>query len=157
MNFLFVLYVLASIMAITGAFYLNYTANRAIQAVLLAVGFLAFSVVFGLRWFKNGEIASTQEAGPWPPSISTCPDFLSLIKIDNEFKCVDPLGVSMGGMEKWSSPTQTDPKYLFNLALNKSGDDRIKAICEECKTKRVNWEGVWDGSVCLQREPPVPK
>jgi hypothetical protein len=156
MNFLFILFVLVSIMSITGAFYFNYVAQKSIQAVLLGTGLIIFSIYFGLRWFRGGEIA-TEDAGTWPPSINSCPDFLSLMKVNDTYVCVDPVGVSNGGMEKWTDTTQTDPKYLFNLSINKSGAERIKAICDECKTKKVTWEGVWNGSVCLDREPPIPR
>ena len=144
-------------MFITGAFYFNYVAQRSIQAVLLGTGFLIFSIYFGLRWFRNGEIVTPTSGETWPPSINSCPDYLSLMKVNDQFVCVDPVGVSQGGMEKWTDPNQTDPKYLFNLQLNKSGAERVTALCNECRTKRVTWEGVWNGSVCLEREPPLPK
>ena len=72
------------------------------------------------------------------------------------FVCVDTVGVSQQGMQVWSSPDQTDPQYLFNLSLEKSSALRIAAICDECKAKKVTWDGVWDGDVCFNVEPPRP-
>ena len=144
-------------MLVTGTFYFNYKAGRSIQAVILGGGLILISVFFGLRWFVTNSAAALQKIAPaWPPSINTCPDFLSLMKVDKTHVCVDPLGVSMGGMEKWTSPTQTDAKYLFNLSLGLSAADRSAALCEECKTKKVTWEGVWNGSVCSGVVPPLP-
>jgi len=157
MNFLFIVYILLSIMAILGAFYLNFTGKKQIQAVLLSVGFLIISILFGIRWFSStGQINSTAYGGAWPPSINTCPDYLSLIKVNGAYTCVDPIGVTQQGMQKWTDSTQTDPKYLFDLQLTLTGADRVKALCDHCKLKAVTWEGVWNGSVCLNREPPRP-
>jgi hypothetical protein len=157
MDFKLVLFVIVSIMLISGTFYFNYRAGRSIQAMILGGGLLLISVFFGLRWFSTTSIADLKKNLPsWPPSVNTCPDFLSLMKVDNTYVCVDPLGVSMGGMEKWTSPTQTDAKYLFNLSLGLNGANRSAALCEECKTKKVVWEGVWNGSVCSGTVPPLP-
>lgn len=157
MDFLFLAFVLISIVIISGSFYFNFAAGRTITAGLLSVGFFIAAIVFGLRWFTpGGELTTGQPTGPWPPSINMCPDFLSLITVNNEKVCVDPIGVSRGGMEKWTSSDQTDEKFLFHLSLDKVGKTRVNALCEQCKTKAVTWEGVWDGTVCLGREPPQP-
>jgi hypothetical protein len=157
MDFTLVFYIIVSIMLVTGTFYFNYKAGRSIQAIIIGGGLILISVFFGLRWFMTNSTAALQKIAPaWPPSINTCPDFLSLMRIDKTHVCVDPLGVSMGGMEKWTSPTQTDAKYLFNLSLGLSAADRSAALCEECKTKKVTWEGVWNGSVCSGVVPPLP-
>jgi hypothetical protein len=59
-------------------------------------------------------------------------------------------------MKKWTDPNQTDEGYIFKLSLEKSGSQRIQAICDECKAKKVTWDGIWDGDVCLNVDPPRP-
>ena len=156
MNFQLILYIIASIMLISGSFYLNFSSGRRTQAVILAVGTLLVSVLFGLRWFSLNS-PNAASAGVWPPVINSCPDYLTLTKVNGVFTCIDTIGVSQQpGMQKWTSPTQTDPKFLFNLELNKTGSERVTALCANCKTANVTWEGVWDGSVCLNIDPPRP-
>jgi hypothetical protein len=154
MNFNFILYIVVSIMLISGSFYLNFSTGKPTQGMILAVGFLLLAVVFGLRWFSLTK--SKYSSTSWPPSINVCPDYLTLSKVGGVPVCLDTIGVSQHGMQVWTSPDQTDSKYLFNLSLNKIGSDRVTALCKECKTKAVTWEGVWDGDVCLNAEPPRP-
>ena len=160
MNFYFIVYVLVSIMCITGAFYINFSSGRQTQAAFLSIGFLAISVFFGLRWFKNGNIIPSEYAHAYPPIVNTCPDYMSLIKVNDVYVCVDPVGVSQhngtNGVDKWTSPDQIDAKYTFDLKLSLTGGDRLTALCDECKAKGVTWEGVWNGSVCMTNEPPKP-
>lgn len=155
MNFSFIVFILVSILIIGGSFYFNYTSGRKIQAVLITVGLLAFSIFFGLRWFNRGS-ATTTPTKSWPPTINMCPDFLALATVNSEVVCVDPIGVSQGGMEKWTNSTQTDEKYLFHLFLNKNSTERMLAICKQCADKKVTWGGVFDGTVCLDNLPPAP-
>ena len=143
-------------MFITGSFYLNYSTGKSIQAVILGIGFLLLSVLFGLRWFSNLFSAQTTPITSWPPAINICPDYLVLSKVNGVPVCLDNVGVSQRGMELWTSPDQTDEKYLFNLFLDKMGSARVNTLCDQCKTKGVTWEGVWDGNVCLNVEPPRP-
>ena len=143
-------------MFITGSFYLNYSTGKSIQAVILGIGFLLISVLFGLRWFSNLFSAETTPIKSWPPALNICPDYLVLSKVNGVPVCLDSVGVSQRGMELWTSPEQTDEKYLFNLFLDKMGSARVLELCNECKRKGVTWEGVWDGNVCLNGEPPRP-
>jgi len=142
-------------MLISGSFYLNFSTGKPTQGMFLAVGFLFLAIVFGLRWFSLRQSESGSNSN-WPPSINVCPDYLTLSKVDGKPVCLDTIGVSQQGMQVWSSPDQTDEKFLFNLSLDKIGSDRVVALCAQCKTKAVTWEGVWDGNVCLNVEPPRP-
>lgn len=161
MEFFFIAYILISIVLISGSFFYNYVAGKTAQAGILGIGLLVAAIVFGVRWFPGGRsVAAAASGAPWPPNINVCPDFLSLTKVGGKFYCVDPIGVSrrnLGGMERWSSPDQIDPKYLFNLYSDLGdGPDRLNKLYDECKAKAVTWEGVWDGSVGLGGSPPRP-
>jgi len=156
MNYLFWAYVFTSFITITGGAYYFYSHSQEIAAGIMLFGLIITSVYFGLRWFPapGSQITAT---GSWPPIINYCPDFLTLYVINGEQVCLDTVGVAQaGGMSKWTDPTQQDEKYLFHLFLNTSGADRIKKICDQANTKRVNWEGVWDGAVCMNTDPPQP-
>jgi hypothetical protein len=65
--------------------------------------------------------------------------------------------VSEGGIQKLVDPTSvTNDNFVFKLHMEKKGAERMRALCQECKTKKVTWEGVWDGSTCLGKVPPKP-
>lgn len=159
MDFLLLTYVLISIVMISGSFFINYVAGKTTQAALLGIGFFVAAIVFGIRWFPGGSLVTTTYSGSWPPSINTCPDFLTLTKVNGKSYCVDPVGVSRrdnGGMNKWTGPDQTDPSYLFDLHTDLRGAERLNALYAECKARGVTWEGVYNGSVGLGKEPPLP-
>lgn len=157
MNFSFILYVLMTIVFVLGSFYFNYKRGKMIQATLLSIGFLLVSIVFGTRWFTgSGEINTNKPPTTWPPSINSCPDYLTLYKGATGYVCVDNVGVSNGGISKWSNATQTDAKYIFDLFTTDNSTSRIEKLCKQSAEKKVTWEGVYDGTTCLQREPPIP-
>lgn len=155
MNYLFWFYVFLSCISIAGSAFYFYSKGQPISAGVMFVGLLIASLFFGLRWFPaSGETVST---GPWPPVVNYCPDFLTLTIVNGEQVCVDTIGVAQtGGISKWSDPTQTDEKYLFKIFTTISGAERVKQLCDQAKTKKVTWEGLWDGSVCMGTEPPLP-
>ena len=155
MTYPFLFYCFLSVVLVSGGAYFLFSNGQQTTAAIYFVGALVASIFFATRWFKSSGL--TNNAGPWPPVINYCPDFLTLNTIAGEQVCVDTIGVAQsGGLEKWSDPTQTDEKFLFHLYLNESGNDRLLNLCEEAKTKRVSWEGVWNGSACMGVEPPKP-
>jgi hypothetical protein len=92
--------------------------------------------------------------------IRTIPLETSLTTINSEKVCVDTIGVTYPsgstGLSKWTGPSQTDEKYLFHLFTNSTGQERIDKLCAHAKEKKVTWEGVWDGYVCIGGQPPLP-
>ena len=155
MNYQFWLYVFSSFIVISGSTFYFYSQRQEVTAGIMFFGMLIASIYFGFRWFPAS--GATPSMGPWPPVINYCPDFLTLNTINGEKVCIDNIGVAQaGGMSVWSDPTQTDERYLFHLFLNSSGQDRIKKLCDQAKTKKVTWEGVWDGAVCMGALPPAP-
>ena len=155
MNYLFWLYVFLSCVSISGGAFYFYSKRQEVAAGIIFFGLLFTSLYFGFRWFPASGETKTNE--PWPPIVNYCPDFLTLNTVNGEQVCVDTIGVAQtGGISKWSGPTQTDEKYLFHLFVKTSGADRIKQLCDQAKAKKVTWEGVWDGAVCMGAEPPLP-
>ena len=164
MQLMLILFIFLNIILILGLTYRFYSSGQEFGALIVLAGFIGAAVVFGLRWF-NTSSQGASGSGSWPPSINTCPDFLTLHTMGTgttaEKVCIDTVGVAKGAgtskLEKWTSSTQTDEKYKFKLHTDKSGQARIDALCKECAEKGVKWEGVYDGLTCLGGEPPAPK
>jgi hypothetical protein len=157
MDLKFIFFIFLCIVTTTGGAFYYYSASQPITAALFFFGFIAFSVVFGLRWFTaSGQVVGAATGG-WPPVINYCPDFLTLYEVNGKQVCIDTIGVArQNGISKWTDPNQTSENYLFNLSLDKTGDARVKALCDECVSKKITWEGVHDGSICIGNMPPAP-
>lgn len=159
MQLSFIFYILISIATILGAVYFNMVANKRVSAAVLGIGFLAISITYGLLMFTpSGDLVSRIKGGPWPPTINVCPDFLSLITQNGSPVCVDPMGVTSvsSGIQKWNNTGRTGQNFIFDLSLNLSGQKRIDELCKQCSLKGLTWEGVYDGSACINNQPPIP-
>jgi hypothetical protein len=135
------------------------------RAIIFAIGSILLFVFFGYRWFGNASDAPLT----WPPTINTCPDFLTFVpKISGMGTsnasgggCVDMLGVSSnGGMQKMSRTglaaisKSTSPNLLFpytsaDIAANADKQNYLSGVCGACKVGGITWEGVYDGDTCL--------
>jgi hypothetical protein len=162
MQLSFIFFLLISMATILGSIFFNAQAGKYISAGILGAGFLTISILYGLYMFTpSGELKSTTVGGPWPPTINVCPDLLSLITLNNVAVCVDPIGISTksgsNGLQKWTNTGNTGSNYVFDLKLTQSGQTRTQALCDQCRDKGLTWEGVFDGTACLNNEPPLPK
>jgi hypothetical protein len=156
MQLTFIFYLLISLSAILGSVFLNLQAGKTLSAGLLGIGFLIISIVYGLYMFTaSGDLKTQTSPGPWPPTINVCPDYLSLITVSGQPKCIDPIGVSTNpsALRKWTG-TGGD---TFDLRTDLTGKNRIDRLCDDCREKGLTWEGVWDGSACLGNNPPIPQ
>ena len=157
MDYVFLFYIFLSFIIASGGAFVLFSSGRTIAAILFLVGAIAIEVFFGLRWFKpTGKTTAVVDV--WPPSINACPDFLSLYKDGSgNHVCVDTLGIASGSaLTKWTSTSMPTSANSFNLSTALSGPKRTTALCDEAKAKKVTWEGVWDGTVCLGGQPPKP-
>lgn len=149
MDWSFLLYVVVSIVFLLGVTYSSLVSGKPVAASILFIGILAAIVYFGVQWFTTyGNVKN--EGGAWPPdgSINVCPDFFSLGKSTTTpfpFVCKDTLGVSTSIGD-------------FNLQLSLTGKARAQALCDQCTTRGITWEGVYDGTSCtgLNRVIPTP-
>jgi hypothetical protein len=156
MNLILLMYIFGSAVLVTGGAFSFFSSGQQITAGIFFVGMLTVVIYFGFRWFGASGLSASAK-GPWPPVVNYCPDFLTLSTINGEKVCIDTIGVAQaGGIAVWSDPTQTDERYLFHLFLNNSGSERVSKLCAQAAAKKVSWEGVWDGSVCMGVEPPAP-
>ena len=157
MDFVFILYILFSLVAGLGGTYYLIQSERTLAGFLYFVGAALVLTFYGLRWFTGDSLKTTRyESKNWPPFVNACPDFLSVYERrvagsnKKEQICVDLIGVAEGGIQKLTDPTQaTNDNFVFKLHNNKKGAARIRALCQECKLKKVTWEGVYDGVACV--------
>ncbi len=156
MDFVLILYILFSLVIGLGGTYYLVDSQRTLAGFLYFVGSLLILTFYGLRWFTGDALkVSKYDTKSWPPFVNACPDFLSTYErtkpgsSTKEKVCVDLIGVSEGGIQKLTDPANVvNDNYIFNLHLDKTGPERIKALCNECKIKKVSWEGVYDGVAC---------
>lgn len=156
MNVLFWIYVFVALIAIIGPAAYFQSIGEDFVAGICLVQFVIASFYFGTRWFPPAN-SVTKSTDTWPPVMNYCPDFLSLYTINGKQVCIDTIGVAQtGGISQWTDPAQTDEKYQFNLYLDSSAQERTQKLCQQAKLKRVTWEGVWDGTICIGKSPPLP-
>lgn len=154
-------FIFLSFVVIFGTTYNAYAAGKQMAAGILFFGTVSAALFFGLRWFSGParKLPTSKDGSPvWPPSINYCPDYLLLSSYNGEQVCIDTMGVSrdMSALARTVTGTPTTDNQVFRLYKQLSGKTRVDKLCEECRTKKVTWEGVWNGSICIGQEPPYP-
>ena len=132
------------------------------RAVIYAIGAAMVFVFFGYRWFSSPEKTSKK----WPPTINTCPDFLTFVPTVTGASsvsgggCVDLIGVTTNssGLQlinksKLASISANDTNHLFeftsaDVAAAANNPTQMQHICTRCQIAGITWEGVWDGDTC---------
>jgi len=163
MNLYFILYVLISIIVISGSFYFNRSGGRNIASIITPVLYLVVAVFFGMRWFTtSGDAKVNTNLSPvWPPpnSLNVCPDFLSLRSdtsgATTKYYCIDTLGVSTNpnGIQKWSTSPSEAMKFSLGSVTagsttgqmttsKKANWEDVQTLCNNCFTMGLSWEGV---------------
>lgn len=127
-------------------------------AIIYAIGASLVLIFYGYRWFDK----KTNEIPTWPPTINTCPDYLTYVKTlpgsGSGSGCVDMLGVSKNGsLVKVISSDLTGTAalaanktflYTSTNILQTKNPAVVLNICNICKEKGITWEGVFDGETC---------
>ena len=154
-NWYFVLYVLFSITTVAMGTAKLYTMGVP-TAIIYAIGVTLVLIFYGYRWFSK----KTNDTPTWPPTLNTCPDYLTYITTlpgsGSGSGCVDMLGVSKNStLTKVLSSELTGTTALATnkvfLATSSSVKDTttILQLCDLCKTKGLTWEGIFDGDTCI--------
>lgn len=111
--------------------YLLLVTSRTITGILwLVFGFMLLWLMYPV-YFPPGDPGSQ-----WPPYITACPDYLTLIAPN---KCVDYVGLGSPQLQKADPahpPAVTDTKYVFDA----TGSLQEKA--QKAKQFGLSWEGV---------------
>lgn len=156
MDFGYILYIVFSLAVSLGGTVVLIQNERTLGGFLFFIGSVLVLTFYGLRWFSgNAFNTSRYNTKTWPPVVNTCPDFLSVYERPvagssrKERVCVDLIGVSEGGIQKFIDPNNAaNDNFVFRLFDNLKGQERLRALCNECKLKKVSWEGVYDGVAC---------
>jgi len=134
--------------------YMVYKQGKQIEAVLLAL--VGFAAVF-YYWIKFFKLPPTEANDVWPPFVSTCPDYLTLVAspAGGESYCMDFVGVSlkpnvMKKTDPKTMPTEMDPdfeSYVFRvrgLAENANKADKTKELCDTVRRRGLTWAHICD-------------
>ena len=164
MELSFIFYLFTAFIVIPGTYFLLSTQRMYVAGIIASIGLIILFILFGIQLYTvEGNYATSPEKLKWPPSINTCPDFLSLYKVNGTYSCVDTAGVSTnGGLPKFvpvsEDGTSQTPRaeQLFNLFLSDNDENRKKNIKTECINKGVSWEGVYDGINGYNNTIPKP-
>ena len=94
----------------------------------------------------------------WPPTINTCPDYLTYYQLtENGMKydmCIDMIGVSRnGGVTKFPNttiPPASDNSCYFPLkTLSDEPKKKRAELCQRSMSRGLTWEGITNGESCL--------
>lgn len=177
MELTFIFYLFAAFIIIPGTFFLLVLFNKPTAGLISAIGMLVLFILFGIQFFNQDgtyKQKTSSQYKSWPPQINYCPDFLSLFKNGNQLICVDTVGVARenagNSIQLFNPNTNSVPtsRQIFNLYLtdesinaykadtNNAGKsfDRKSILIEQCKEKKVTWEGIFDGLQPLDGEVP---
>ena len=158
------IYIIVAIAVTIGGTYKLYGSGNTLGGLLFFVGALFLFISYGLRWFaaKNSIFSNTPVK--WPPTINTCPDFLTFYQQQNADgtttdSCIDLIGVSKNGSLKRfpkDGSVPTDPQYFFSLTTTSS--DPVKKnneLCQRAMTAGLTWEGITNGESCVNPDGTV--
>jgi hypothetical protein len=144
-------YLFFSIFLLGIAIYLIYKQGKQIEAVLLTIIGAAAIFYYWIKWFRIKQADAI-----WPPYISPCPDYLSLVSPavtgDDRPVCMDFIGVTTMPLvfkktSREAVPKITDKIYddqVFKVPArgDMKPDEHNKAICDKVKSYGLTWEGV---------------
>jgi hypothetical protein len=152
------IFIVVAIVVIAGGTYKLVNMDIMVSAFFYFGGTLALFIIYGIRWFsKNSLFAKTP--GSWPPSLNSCPDYLTYFarpQADGTTKktCIDMIGVSKNGSLKVfpvsGSPAPTTDDYYFSLETTRSDPaSRNAELCQRSMTMGLTWEGITNGESCV--------
>jgi hypothetical protein len=140
--------------------YVVYKQGKQIEAILLL---LIGCVAIFYYWIKFFKMPATDANDVWPPFVSTCPDYLTLVSPfatgstdAAESYCVDFVGISTRpNLMKKSNPDNlpkvTDPNfesYVFRLkglvSTDPSVEDKTKDLCDMVRRRGLTWAHICD-------------
>jgi hypothetical protein len=125
-------------------------------AIIYAIGVTMVLIFYGYRWFGK----KTDQTPTWPPTLNTCPDYLTYVKTlpgsGSGSGCVDMLGVSKNGIlvkvlnsELTGTSALTANKIFSATSKLATDTTTILQLCNMCKQKGLTWEGIYDGDSCI--------
>ncbi len=157
-NIYFIIYAILAIAIVFGGTNKMYGENLIIEAVLFFIAASAIFLIYGLRWFGSDKSLLSNAPVSWPPTINTCPDYLTYYNLivgkESYDMCIDMIGVSRkGGITLFPAdnpPVDPLDKAYFPLAT-KSIDpaQRNIELCRNAMMAGLTWEGITNGESCI--------
>lgn len=158
-NIYLILYIIIACFVTIRYTYQLYQSGESVTAFFFFVGCAILFVSYGLRWFAKDNSMLSNSPVPWPPSINTCPDYLTYYQLtEGGVKydmCIDMVGVSRnGGITKFpataASPPAHDNACYFPLKTASAEPDAKRAeLCQRAMAAGLTWEGITNGESCL--------
>jgi hypothetical protein len=161
MNIYLIIYVVVSAAIVLGGTMKLYN-DRMIAAGVFGLGSAAVAILYGLRWFSSSNSIFSQAPVNWPPSMNTCPDYLTYYEVKDTSgtvtakTCIDTVGVSKNGnMTKWptdgTTPAYSESSTSYFTLTTKATDPEAKKKewCWKAIQAGLTWEGVTNGEACI--------
>jgi len=138
--------------------YVVYKQGKQIEAVLLLL--IGWSAIF-YYWIKYFKLPSIDAQKPWPPFLSTCPDYLTLVSPestgDSKAVCMDFVGISTKPNTMYKANPNSIPQKNSNPDYNyytfvvetpsSTGSDPTLVKnnnCSNVKARGLTWAHVCD-------------
>ena len=137
--------------------YLLYKQGKQIESVLILL--IGWSAIF-YYWIKYFKIPSMTAQTQWPPFVSTCPDYLTLVSPNvtgaTTATCMDFVGISMKPSAMFKAdpnniPTVSDPNFHYYSFVvetpSSTGNDATQVLADNCaavKARGLTWIHVCD-------------
>ena len=158
-NIYLAIYVIVSIGIIAMGTMKLYNQSQTLGAAIYCIGVMLVCYIYGIRWFGPDALLSDTPVS-WPPTINTCPDYLThytRIKTDGtkEPTCIDLIGVAKGTTLKkfvtdYTGIVPTEDTSYFSLKTT-SNDPATKnnELCFRAIGAGLTWEGITNGESCI--------
>ncbi len=149
-------YWIVGILSIVAICYVLYNKfEKPVSAILLFMGGWMLLMYYWVKWFKL-----TEKRPDWPPFITPCPDFLTLLVSESTTggaKCVDYVGIAdpkAADPLRKASPSsinvqKTDPQFYFQVKstvtdsqTNQPRKATAYELCNQAKLRGLVWSGV---------------
>ena len=160
MELAFIFYIFAALIITPATFFVLVNFKMYIAAIIVSIALIIYFILFGLQIFtpegKFNEAEST--VSKFPPTIGMCPDMFTLYQDASGgqdasgYFCVEMVGLGAGistyrPTNQANVPTSPTSANTFDLRVEVESDaDRKKLLIDQCKEKRLTWEGIYDGT-----------
>jgi hypothetical protein len=163
-NIYLVIFVVSALIVVAGGTYKLTNMEYSIAAFIFFICGSGLFVLYGLRWFASESSIFADSPVSWPPSINSCPDFLTYYdrtKPDGTVQktCIDRIGVSRNGTLKSFPATGDAPAsddYYFSLTTTAAdGEAKNNELCQRAISMGLTWEGITNGEGCTKQRRPA--